>query len=123
MAEDLALEILGVFAFINIQNIPFAYAYILGGNMNGTVPVRTAAVFSISCLSFFCSSAAETLTFSFRISMLASVARRRVVSRARSLFLRAKSTSVDPQSEGPIGVDGRHELWREGIYDHDNEPK
>eukprot|EP00978_Attheya_sp_CCMP212_P032000 scaffold122974_cov53-Attheya_sp.AAC.2 len=25
--------------------------------------------------------------------------------------------------EGPIGEDGRHELWREGIYDHDNEPK
>jgi hypothetical protein len=24
---------------------------------------------------------------------------------------------------GPIGADGRHELWREGIYDHDNEPK
>lgn len=24
---------------------------------------------------------------------------------------------------GPIGADGRHELWREDIYDHDNEPK
>jgi len=23
----------------------------------------------------------------------------------------------------PIGSDGRHEIWREGIYDHDNEPK
>lgn len=24
---------------------------------------------------------------------------------------------------GAIGEDGRHEIWREGIYDHDNEPK
>ena len=55
--------------------------------------------------------------------MLASVTRRRVVSRARFLVIRAKSTSVDPKVGGPLGDDGRHELWREGIYDHDNEPK
>lgn len=24
---------------------------------------------------------------------------------------------------GPIGKDGRHEIWREDIYDHDNEPR
>jgi hypothetical protein len=42
--------------------------------------------------------------------------------------LRAKSTSGQVEGSsaadnGPIGEDGRHELWREGIYDHDNEPK
>jgi hypothetical protein len=40
--------------------------------------------------------------------------------------IRAKSTQVEGSSEadeGPIGADGRHEIWREGIYDHDNEPK
>lgn len=45
----------------------------------------------------------------------------------RNLFLsrviRAKSTQVEQSIEGPIGADGRHEVWREGIYDHDNEPK
>jgi len=30
------------------------------------------------------------------------------------------STEVD---SNPIAKDGRHEVWREGIYDHDNEPK
>ena len=25
--------------------------------------------------------------------------------------------------DSPIAGDGRHEVWREGIYDHDNEPK
>lgn len=34
---------------------------------------------------------------------------------------RSQSTKVSPS--GPIGSDGRHEIWREGIYDHDNEPK
>jgi hypothetical protein len=33
-----------------------------------------------------------------------------------------KGTGAAP-GVGPIGQDGRHELWREGIYDHDNEPK
>jgi hypothetical protein len=33
----------------------------------------------------------------------------------QSLSTKAAST--------PIGSDGRHEIWREGIYDHDNEPK
>jgi hypothetical protein len=27
------------------------------------------------------------------------------------------------KGEGPIGEDGRHEIWRENIYDHDNEPR
>jgi hypothetical protein len=27
------------------------------------------------------------------------------------------------KGEGPIGEDGRHEIWREDIYDHDNEPR
>jgi hypothetical protein len=57
--------------------------------------------------------------------MLAS---RSLVSRTRllSAVVRAKSTQVEGSSaagKGPIGADGRHEIWREGIYDHDNEPK
>lgn len=56
--------------------------------------------------------------------LASSVARRRVISRTGYLVLRAKTTSsVDPKTTGPLGDDGRHELWREGIYDHDNEPK
>lgn len=60
--------------------------------------------------------------------MLASSSRRLLVSKTftrRSQFLRVQSTkattSVD--TSGPIAEDGRHEVWREGIYDHDNEPK
>jgi NAD(P)H-dependent glutamate synthase small subunit len=30
---------------------------------------------------------------------------------------------VEKGTKGPIGTDGRHEIWREDIYDHDNEPK
>jgi hypothetical protein len=55
--------------------------------------------------------------------MLASVTRCRALTRVQFLVLRAKSTSVDTKKEGPLGDDGRHEIWREGIYDHDNEPK
>jgi hypothetical protein len=43
-----------------------------------------------------------------------------------SAAVRAKSTQVEGSglpAQGAIGEDGRHELWREGIYDHDNEPK
>jgi hypothetical protein len=57
-------------------------------------------------------------------TMLASIVRRsRVSASIRSQVARAQSTSVDKTAEGPIGEDGRHEIWREGIYDHDNEPK
>jgi hypothetical protein len=56
-------------------------------------------------------------------SVLASAARRRVVATS----VRSLSTQVEKGAKhvpgGPIGDDGRHELWREGIYDHDNEPK
>lgn len=56
--------------------------------------------------------------------MLASVARRRILSKAVSFqTARAQSTQVDKVGSGPIAEDGRHEVWREGIYDHDNEPK
>lgn len=41
----------------------------------------------------------------------------------RSVLVRAQSSQVESSKEGPIGEDGRHEIWREGIYDHDNEPK
>lgn len=56
--------------------------------------------------------------------MLASTttARRKVadilVRNHQSAAVRSLSTKATP-----IGSDGRHEIWREGIYDHDNEPK
>lgn len=55
--------------------------------------------------------------------ILASVARRRIPQNVRSQVVRSQSTQVDKSKEGPIGTDGRHEIWREDIYDHDNEPK
>lgn len=54
--------------------------------------------------------------------MLASATRRRAsqtVARAFSSHIKGASQA----GKGPIGEDGRHELWREDIYDHDNEPK
>jgi hypothetical protein len=51
-----------------------------------------------------------------------SVARRRLPASVRSQAQRGFSTQ-ESRPEGPIGKDGRHELWREGINDHDNEPK
>lgn len=49
----------------------------------------------------------------------------RILSRSvlRSQIRRVQSTQVDKVASGPIAEDGRHEVWREGIYDHDNEPK
>jgi len=44
-------------------------------------------------------------------------------SRRQTSGLRSLSTKVDKATGGVIGADGRHEVWREGIYDHDNEPK
>lgn len=35
---------------------------------------------------------------------------------------RCLGTTVEKQSGGAIGEDGKHEVWRDGIYDHDNEP-
>jgi hypothetical protein len=35
----------------------------------------------------------------------------------------ASSAVESGNNKGPIAADGRHEVWREGIYDHDNEPK
>ena len=58
--------------------------------------------------------------------MLASAtARRRVADLIRTgQSARALSTkAATSRGHGPIGSDGRHEIWREGIYDHDNEPK
>jgi hypothetical protein len=50
---------------------------------------------------------------------------RRVVAKVATQATRAKGTQVDKSGseKGPLGKDGRHEIWREGIYDHDNEPK
>lgn len=52
----------------------------------------------------------------------AAVARRRIPASVRTQAVRAQSTQVG-NTDGPIAEDGRHEVWREGIYDHDNEPK
>ena len=52
------------------------------------------------------------------------VARRSAV--LRTTAVRAHSSHVKGASyagKGPIGMDGKHEIWREDIYDHDNEPK
>jgi hypothetical protein len=57
--------------------------------------------------------------------MLASsiaIARRRVPASIRNQGVRSQSSQVD-KAAGPIADDGRHEVWREDIYDHDNEPK
>lgn len=57
--------------------------------------------------------------------MLASslaIARRRIPASIRAKVVRAQSSQVD-KAAGPIAEDGRHEVWREDIYDHDNEPK
>lgn len=61
-------------------------------------------------------------------SAVSSISRRRASVRPQSLLFRAQSTKVDTATSsaedgGPLGKDGRHEIWREGIYDHDNEPK
>lgn len=59
--------------------------------------------------------------------MLASAtARRRVtdlIRKNQTVATRSLSTKAVGKHGGPIGSDGRHEIWREGIYDHDNEPK
>jgi len=39
----------------------------------------------------------------------------------QAVAVRAQSSEASESS--PIAQDGRHEVWREGIYDHDNEPK
>lgn len=68
------------------------------------------------------------------LEMMAAVVRSAVstLSRQRVASLTPRVTSVVHMStqveesatnEGPIGADGRHEVWREDIYDHDNEPK
>lgn len=56
--------------------------------------------------------------------MLSSTLRRRASLNLRLQLLRSQSTLTDAESKPTaIGADGRHEVWRDGIYDHDNEPK
>jgi len=45
----------------------------------------------------------------------------RKLRQAATVAIRAQSS--DAAESSPIAQDGRHEVWREGIYDHDNEPK
>jgi len=60
-----------------------------------------------------------------RCRSLASRNRQQVARRLRQVVSRAQSTKAAEESfdSSPIAQDGRHEVWREGIYDHDNEPK
>jgi hypothetical protein len=44
------------------------------------------------------------------------------VTRSSRRAVRSLGTSVDKTKAGAIGDDGKHEVWRDGIYDHDNEP-
>ena len=52
----------------------------------------------------------------------ATLQTRRIVNRSLRRGL-ATVEKKDSQVDSPIAEDGRHEIWREGIYDHDNEPK
>ena len=68
------------------------------------------------------------LSFKTRIISSSSslITRRLVVSRALSSASSSTTSHIKGASQagkGPIGQDGRHEIWRQGIYDHDNEPK
>jgi len=57
--------------------------------------------------------------------MVSASARRKaigLIQNNNSIIPRSLSTKA-VRTGGPIGSDGRHEIWREGIYDHDNEPK
>uniref|UniRef100_A0A6U3PC01 4Fe-4S ferredoxin-type domain-containing protein n=3 Tax=Ditylum brightwellii TaxID=49249 RepID=A0A6U3PC01_9STRA len=58
-------------------------------------------------------------------SVTTTTQRSRVVSAAlrSAQTVRCKSTKSEESISNPIAQDGRHEVWREGIYDHDNEPK
>jgi len=57
--------------------------------------------------------------------MLAKTASLHVSRRCRvsQRTIRRGLASVEKGTDSPIAEDGRHEIWREGIYDHDNEPK
>ena len=44
-------------------------------------------------------------------------------ARRGSRFTTRTLATVEKTEGGVLGEDGRHEIWREGIYDHDNEPK
>ena len=44
-------------------------------------------------------------------------------TRRGSRYTTRALATVEKTVGGALGEDGRHEIWREGIYDHDNEPK
>ena len=52
-----------------------------------------------------------------------ATARRKVTDLLRQQSVARAFSTKAARTGGPIGSDGRHEIWREGIYDHDNEPK
>ena len=51
------------------------------------------------------------------------VARRSLLRTAKRAQSSSHVKGASMAGKGPIGMDGRHEIWREDIYDHDNEPK
>ena len=44
-------------------------------------------------------------------------------SLSRSFAAAPAAPPAGAGGRGGIGKDGKHEIWRDGIYDHDNEPK
>jgi hypothetical protein len=56
--------------------------------------------------------------------MLASSLERRFArSSINHLKQQIARASTSKSNSGAIGPCGRHEVWRDDIYDHDNEPK
>ena len=48
----------------------------------------------------------------------------RILTRNSNVVRQIQRYKSTPTKAGSVlGSDGRHEVWREGIYDHDNEPK
>merc|ERR1719203_605424 len=55
--------------------------------------------------------------------MASATAGRKVTDLLRNQSVTRSLSTKATRTGGPIGSDGRHKIWREGIYDHDNEPK
>jgi hypothetical protein len=55
--------------------------------------------------------------------MISSVVRRRLTQGLQRTTTVAARASSSVEKGKAVGDDGRHEVWREGINDHDNAPK
>ena len=98
--------------------LPF---FAIFGACTSTTHVGFRTILRLALGFFFLFSATKMLAISVATSV-----RRRIPACVRggaATASRSQSTQVDKTPEGPIAEDGRHEVWREDIYDHDNEPK